>query len=322
MALVDLAKFGPDLDPRTPGVITTLENMIPTTRGYKGIPSAVDSGYGALAAEANSLAVLQGLDGVRRVFAGTISNIYELTAGSWTSRGSGYSIGANRWQFAQFGSVALAAAKAETLQASTSTTFGGVGGAPKSSLIAVSEGFVMIADTNDGTYGDQSDRWWCSAYLDYTDWTPATSTQCATGRLIDVPGPIYALESFGSGFVAYKERGIFVGQYVGAPLVWQWTGIPGGVGCNMANGVVNLGSAHAFIGPDNIYVFDGSRPIAIGNDIKDWFFDDLSAEYAYRTIGVYNQLSNNVWWFYVSSDTDDDTPNKALVHFSLPFNMQ
>ena len=310
-----LVEFAPDLPPTAPGVLLDVTDLIPTARGYKGRQAPVSGGYPALAAAANTLAVATKLDGSRRIFAGTSAALYEASGGAWIDRSDtgGYSIGVNRWGIAQFGNTTLAAAKAATLQASTSGAFAAVSGAPKASLIDTSSGFVMLADTNEALYGDQSDRWYCSAYLDHTLWTPSVSSQCTTGRLIDAPGPITALKALGSGFVAYKATAMWVGSYVGAPEVWQWTQVPGETGCAMPNGVVSMGSAHAFIGRDNLYVFDGARPIPIGDKIREWFFSQLNNTYAYRTIGAYDPIAGNVWWFYVSTNAAGTTPDRALV---------
>lgn len=308
-------RFAPDLPPTTPGALREVADLIPTARGYKGRPAPVSGGYPALAAAANSLAVVTKLDGSRRVFAGTAAALYEAGTGSWTDRSAvgGYAIGANRWSFAQFGDTTVAAAKAQTLQSSTSGAFAAISGAPKASWVDVSGGFVMIADTNEGTYGDQSDRWWCSGYLDVADWTPSVTTQCTTGRLVDVPGPIMALKALGGGFVAYKGSGLFVASYVGAPSVWQWQQVPGEIGCLMGSGVVSIGSAHVFWAKDNLYLFDGARPVPIADEIREWLFSDLNNAFAYRTVGTYDPVAGNVWWFYVSTAAPGSTPDKALV---------
>jgi|WetSurSiteA1Bulk_404760.scaffolds.fasta_scaffold25435_1 hypothetical protein len=312
-----LVEFAPNAPPDTPGVLLEVSDLIPTARGYKARPSAQSAGYAALSEAANSLAVVTKLDGSRRVFAGTAAALYEASGGSWVDRSAvgGYSIGANRWHFAQFGDDTLAAAKAQTLQRSTTGAFAAVSGAPKASLIDTAGGFIMLCDTNEGTYGDQADRWWCSGYLDYASWTPSVTTQCTTGRLIDVPGPVLALKALGGGFVAYKRTGMWVASYVGPPSVWQWTQVPGEIGCAMPDAVVSIGAAHAFISRDDIYLFDGARPVPVaGAKLREWFFAQLSGTYAHRTIGSYDPIAGNVWWHYVSTSAPGSTPDRALVY--------
>lgn len=313
--MIKFSGFSPDLDPSTEGVMLDCNNVIPSPRGVRGAPSAQSAGYAALGSTCKGVAVIRKLDNTKRIFAATSTDIYEGTGGTWTNRGTGYSATAdNLWSFAQFGDATIAAAKTDTMQASTGAGFSAIATAPKARYIDVSGGFVMAADTNDGTFGDQPDRWWCSAYLAYNDWTPAVATQCVSGRLVDVPGPITALKAFGSGFVAYKNRGMFVANYVGAPAVWSWQQVPGEIGCSSNNVVVNVGTAHVFMGAENFYYFDGSRPQPIGNPLRNWFYAQLNAKYAYKCHGAYDRISGNVWFFYPSNASSDGTCDKAVVY--------
>jgi hypothetical protein len=309
--------YVPDIDPTTPGVLTDVVNMVPSVKGMKGAPSTVSAGLSALAAACQGLALITKLDASRRTFAGTSAGLYEAAASSWTdrSKGGGYSIGTdNRWSFAQFGDISLAAAKSETIQFSTSAAFADVAAAPKAKLIAVSSGFVMACDTNDGTYGDSPDRWRCCAYLDYTDWTPSVVTEAATGRLVDSPGPIYALKDLGSGFIAYKKDSIFVGSYVSAPAIWDWQQVPGRVGTISNSAVVNVGYAHVFMGMDDFYIMDGARPVSIGSGIREWFFANVNSTYLFKTQGAFDQPNQNIYWWYVPRSNTSGTLSEAVVY--------
>jgi hypothetical protein len=291
--------------------------MVPSMKGYKGAPTPVTQGIDALPAASRGIAVLTKLDASRRTFAGTQTKLYEGVGTTWNdiSAAGDYNLGPEeRWLFVQFGNATIAAAKTETLQFSVTGAFADISGAPKAKHLAVSQGFIMVADTNDGTYGDQSDRWWCCAYLDYTDWVPDVSTQCVTGRLVDSPGPIYAMEALGANFISYKKDSIFIGQYVGAPSVWEWTQVPGYVGCLGKEVVINTGYAHIFLGSDDFYLMDGTRPISIGAPIREWFFANLNSKYAYKVQSAYDEEVGNAYWWYVPRTNSQGTLTSAIVY--------
>lgn len=304
MSLVPITEFGPDLDPTTPGVITDASNIIPSVRGYKTGPAPTNPGFDALAATTLGAAVVRKLDNTTRFVVGTATKLYEINGTSWTDRTRG--VGGNynattdiRWCFAQFGNVTLATNKGDVVQYSSSGAFADISGAPKAKLIETVNQFVMVADLDDGgAFGDSPDRWWCCAQGDYTDWTVDTSTQCVSGRLTSAPGRINALKRLGDGIVAYKDRAIFLGSYVGAPEVWTFQEIPGQLGCLGQGAVVDIGAAHVFVGYDNFYIFDGSRPTPVGNPIKDWFFTNLYTDYAYRIVSLHDRANSNVYFFY------------------------
>lgn len=300
--LVKIDQFAPDADNTVQGVAVSMSSMVPSLKGYKAAPTTTDPGFAALASSCFGAAVVRKLDNTTRYITGTATKLYELSGSSWTDVSSGtYNASADvRWDFAQFGNVTLATNKGDTVQQSSSGAFAAISGAPKAKLIETVNQFVMVADTDDGTFGDSPDRWWCSAIGDYTDWTPDIDTQCVSGRLTSASGRITALKRLGDGIVAYKDRAMYLASYVGAPEVWSFQEIPGDVGCMAQGGVVDIGAAHVFLGYDNFYIFDGSRPTPIGNMLKDWFFTNLYTDYAYRIKTVHDRPNSNVYFFYPS----------------------
>lgn len=318
--MIPLLGFSPDLDPSTPGAVTDCVQMVPTSRGMKSAPSAVSvSGLGALPAQCRGAAVMQKTSGARRTIAGTQFKLYELSSGTWNDVGGSYTGSSeNRWSFAAFGDVALATNDTEAIQYSTATTFAAVAGAPKARILVSVPNFVVALNTQDATasatFGDSPDRWWCCAFQNATDWTPAVATQCATGRLIGSGGEITAGAQFGSGLVVYKAREMFLGQYAGPPTVFDFQRVPGEQGCVGPEAVCDIGGAHFFVGEDNFWIYDGSRPVPIGDSIvRQWFYDDLSAQYKYRTVVTFDRNNGRVWVFYPSS-VSSGAPDSALVY--------
>ena len=300
--LIKLDQFAPDADNTGAGLIVDLGSMVPTLKGYKAAPTAASTGNDALASTCYGAAVVRKLDNSTRYVAGLATKLYEISGSTWSdvSRGAAYSASSDvRWTFAQFGNVTLAANKGDVLQFSSSGAFADLA-APKAKLVETVNQFVIVADTTEVTFGDSPDRWWCCAIGDYTDWVPDVATQCVSGRLTSAPGRINTIKRLGDSIVAFKDRSMFVGSYVGAPEVWSFQEIPGNVGCMAQGGVQSIGAALIFVGYDNFYLFDGSRPTPIGNPLKDWFYNDLYTDFAYRIRTVHDRQSSNVYFFYPS----------------------
>jgi len=296
--------FQPDIPATTPGVFTDCTNIVPTLTGFKAAPSMTSAGYSALADTCRGTALITRLDNTRRFFAATPAAIYEDLGGTWTdrSRAGGYTAGGeNRYRFAQFGNATLIANQVDVLQVSTDGAFADIADAPQARIIETVAGFVMALATVDADNGDQSDRWWCSGLYDHLAWTPSAATQCANGRLIDSPGEIRAGRKLGNDMVVYKEKSMYLGQYVGPPVIWQWQQVPGDVGALSQECVVNIGTAHVFIGNDDFWMFDGTRPVSIGAPVRYWFFKNASRQYLYRTQGYYDRFNALVYWYFVSN---------------------
>lgn len=318
--LVPLNNFAPDLDPTTPGIMVDCSNLVPTMKGYRAAATPVPL-MPALASACRGLTVARKLDGTWRVFGGTGAALYEAVSGAWVdrSRAGGYSNPAEaRWRFCQFGNVTMATNRADAMQQSLSTTFADVSGAPKASIIETVNGFVMafdVVDTAGTGFGDQPDGWWCSALRDQTNWTPAIATQSANGRLLDTPGAIRAGRRLGADIVAYKERSMYLGRYVGPPIIWAWTLIPGEIGAFSQESVVDIGTAHVFLGPDDFYLFDGTRPAPIGSSLREWFFARLDPAYQYKVQSLHDRKNAVVYWYYPTLGSSGALTEWVCYHY-------
>ena len=324
--LVALKGFAPDMDPTIPGVLVDCVAKVPTLKGMKAGASLVTVGLPALAAACLGAQTLQKLDGSYRLFAGTTVALFEANGiASWTDRtrlaGAYNATSDIRWRFAQYGDVSLAVEKQDILQfITTGADFANVGaGVPKASIVETVRQFVFLFDTNEATYGDSTNRWWCCAIGDYTDWTPAIGTQCVTGVLTSSPGPLRAGRRLGDAIVAYKERSMFLGTYVGPPSAWSFQEVSNIAGAQSQETVVPIvtkqgGAAHISMGADNFYYYDGSRPIEIGNPIKEWFFARLNSDFAYRSQAINDDVNSLIYFFYPSTASVTGTLDSCVVY--------
>ena len=322
---IKLEGYAPDQHPNTPGVLVTVNNLIPTLRGMAGGPAAqTPSGIsGALSAACQGAASLRKLDESVRTFAGTGTDLFEISGGVWAevTRASGgdYSLGADvRWRFAQFGNVSLAVAKSDTLQESTTGDFADVTGAPKAGGVEVVGQFVFLWDTNEGTFGDSPNRWWCSAKGDYTDWTPSIATECATGLITSSAGKIRSIKRFGPHVVIYKLRSIHFGIYAGQPSIWNFDReISAETGALSHEAVVDVGTPqeprHIFMGFDDFYEFNGGRPRPLGQGkLKETVFNELNKTFMERAMALLDRANSLVYFFYPSGASNN--PDKCVVY--------
>lgn len=314
--------FSPDSDPNTPGILIDCANIIPFESGFKGAPSAVKTAAANLGAACNGAVVATKLDGSRRVFAGTVTKLYELAANIWTdrSRAAPYTGGTDtRWSYCQFGDTTIASNLADAMQSSSAGIFADIATAPKAKIVvSATNNFVLAFNTSDATYGVSQDRWWCCAQGDQTSWTPSITTLATTGRLVAIEGQIQAALPLGDYVVAYKNRAIFLGTFVGSPVVWQWNLIPGGeFGCVGQEAVCDIGGTHFYVGTDNFYLFDGTRPVPVGEGkVRQWFLNNSSPTYRYRTKAIYDKQNNLVRIFFNSSASTGN-PDFCLIYHVL-----
>lgn len=308
--------FMPDAEQTAPGILSDCENLVPAINGMSGGPSPVTpANTPALPDVCRNAAVITKLDNTRRLIATTQTNIYELASGVWTDvgRGTAYTTGLEgRWSITQFGDATLMANRADVIQRSTGAAFSDISGAPKAEIVFSVGAFVMALNVNDGL--DKPDGWHCSAAFNDTDWTESTATQSASGRLVATAGSITAGGRLGEYAVAYKNRSIYLGQYVGSPIVWDWIQVPGGTaGCVGKDAWCDVNGTHFFVGEDNFWLFDGTRPIPLGDGaVRYWFLENSSPNNRYKIICSFDRVNNLVYVYYPSVMSEEI--DSALVY--------
>ncbi|QLG87647.1 hypothetical protein HQ393_04915 [Chitinibacter bivalviorum] len=318
--LAELLGFTPDIDPMTPGAMVDVSNIVPTERGFAALESPIAVSGALLPAACFGAAKVRKLDDTKRTLAGTQTKIYELSGSAWNdvSRAAVYTTGPDsRWRFVQFGNATLCCNKSDATQVSISGAFADLAGSPKASICETVGGFVFLFDTNEATYGDSPDRWWCSGLYDYTTWTPSSTTQAATGRLMDTAGRVIGAKRLGQNMVAYKLRNMFLASYVGAPFIWSWQEIPGEIGAISHECIVSIGTEHIFISQDDFWRFDGVRPTPIGTPVRKWFFNRVDPKYIQRVQGLHDRQRKLVVWFYPSVGSNGVCDSWIAYHYKM-----
>lgn len=277
---IPIIAWSPDLDPTQPGVLVDVHNMLPTRRGYAP-EFPLDSPYSltTLPSECCGAGMITLDNGLSFTLVATATKIYDGGGGGLSDKSrtsGGVYAGVSRdfpWQFAAFQNVTLAVNSQEATQASTAistTPFSNLAGAPRGSTIAVQRNFVLIADLTQPAI--QADGWACSALEDYTDWTPDIATQAATGRLTATPGPILRLIAFRDNVIAFKERGVYRGTYVGAAdNTWAWPVVSREIGLLNRDAVCEAEGVLYWMGQDGFYRWAGGTIERIQSAPWGWF---------------------------------------------------
>jgi len=304
MPFVPIGQFAPDQDKTTGQTFSDCLNVTPTITGYRGAYTAASIGSAALASACLGGIAAKDVGGLTKVYVGIATGLYQYSSGSWvdvTRTTGGAYAATGKWRFCQFGNVTIAVDKDDETQSFEvgATDFENLAGAPKASICESVNEFVFLFGTNEGTYGDEEDRWWCCALGNHTDWTPDIATQCATGRLYDSPGPITAARRIGDYIAVFKERAIYVGTYIGPPFIWNWIRISDTIGASSQEAVINTGQALMFCNKDGVFSFDGTNLVSTSvGRINNWLQDRLDLNYVGNISATIDRPGKIIrWWF-------------------------
>lgn len=115
----------------------------------------------------------------------------------------------------------------------------------------------------------------------------------------DVDGEIMAIRKLNDILVVYKEKGIVAVTFTGGEdTVFSKELITAKTGLIASGAIIELPHSHIFVGNDNIYEFNGSSIIPIGDQIKDYFFGTLNPVQRDRIMGYYDEEIGDVMIIY------------------------
>lgn len=251
---------------------------VPRYRGAYPSTTSIGTVSGAFAVETLANDIFQ------RIFVTTgvtPSRIHEYAQSKqeWTnvSKSASTYLGASitePWCFTSFMDKTIAVQINNTAQGSINPSspadtplFSDITAGPQARFCETVGQFVFVANTATSTT-----QWVCSGLGDATIWTPSVTTQCATGELSSAPGSITGIKRLGNDIVIYKRRSMFLGRYVGASNnTWAFEQVPGNTGALNNRLIVDVGYAHIFMAEDDVYLFDGTRPVALHAPIINHF---------------------------------------------------
>jgi hypothetical protein len=261
--------------PDQPSILDTVSeanNVIPLAVGYGPFKSPVN--YSANASENLTNVFAVKVDNDVSVFAGGLTKLFKLDSSDLSlddvSKSGGYT-GINRWQFIQFGTLALAANGSEKIQSynvNSSTLFADLAAAaPIAKYITAVRDFVVAANIGAGSYPTRV-NW--SDINDPTDWVAGGASQ---SDYQDIPdgGDITGITGGEFGIV-FLEKAIVRMSYIGSPLFFQFDTISRNIGCIEGGSIAQYGGISYFLSDDGFYSCDGQNVVGIGAEKIDRYF--------------------------------------------------
>lgn len=307
---VDFTEWLPD-QPGVTGVMTEVKNVYPLATGYGPLNSVAD--YSAAASE-NLRNVFAGRSGsTTSLFAAGQTKIFKYDSGDTSlddvSKAGGYTTATDeRFRFAQFGKVVLAANGTDKIQAwelGVSTAFADVSAdAPTAHHITVVRDFVVGGNTS-----ANPNRVYWSDINDETNWTSGATSQADYQDIAD-GGDIMGISGGEFGLIL-TERSIVRMTYVGSPLFFQFDNIARGIGCLTANSIAQFGNVTFFLSDDGFYSCDGQGIKTIGAEKVDrFFFNDVNLNKLSEMSAAVDPVKKLVIWNY----TDTFAQKKQLIY--------
>ena len=197
------------------------------------------------------------------------------------------------------------------LDASVGSDIEGGVSACKAKAIKGFANFLVLGNTlEDSVEAPSRVRW--SKYGDPTVWiNTAGAGQAGYADVGDVD-QIITMQRLKDYLVIYKERSIWIMQYVGPPAIFAFRRIVDGIGCVSPKGVASLTNSHVFFGPDGIYAFDGVSLTPLSDRINISFFTQLNQAKIQLLSALFVEEDFEILFPFVRNG--ETVPTEALVY--------
>jgi len=299
-------RFAPDLPPDTPEVWQTCDGFHADQNGvYRTGWVSVSAGT---AIAVNSDVVIgkyvynaSGTEEIISVTSGTVTpSVSSQVFGGTTDRTGGTPRPIYHEGIVSYGNIVLiSTATSATIASRTigaGANFADVASTPGCQILLVNPQNIVIGLNTDAG----GDGWATSDVGDYTNWT---TLEAASGNLRQTPGDITAGVILGNDVIAFKNRGVYRGTYVGGTVKWQWSLIHAEMGSWGPGCAVVAGNLAYFVGDQGAMSFDGSGFQKIDDGIAN-------------TLRGFLSNTNGLNGDYVNAKIIYDKPNGNLCFFA------
>ena len=319
-------RFFEAMEPDSPALAISVEeatNCVPRKNGYQSMASLLPY-TDAMSTRCIGAASYKDQNSDAHTYAGDkgsgagTGNLYRLVDGNWTdsSRATGYSDAASKWEFSQSGQFVIATNFLDNPQYITmgGTAFADLTSAFKARTVAKVREFLMFGNLDDAVDGIKSSRIRWSAFGDITDYNVSPATQSdyqdletSGGQVLRVIGGEYA--------TVFCEHSIWRANYTGDATVFQIDEIDPGVGTIAAGSVVQHGANIYFWSEDGFRVTNGGPSVRIGAEqVNRKIKEQLDDSYTDRITGSLDIGSGLIHWAYPANGNSEGTPNKTIIY--------
>lgn len=295
--------FAPDYPQKTPDILTSISDFVPTLNDtYAIAPAPTTEAFTTPVVGQDVLGAFIGVDttGTRRLFAGTSAKLLKtFGASSWTDL-SGTAYAGSNWCFTQYQDRTIAANGVDKLQSSSSGgSFADLSStAPRAKIVFAHQEALVALNVNGGPA-----NWYRSDTGDPTNWTKSGSNDVDTGVFSSGTGGCTAGREWNGLALAWKADQMFRGIYVGSlDEKIRWDQVGSGFGCVALNAHIATEVGVIFVSNRDILLYDGTIPRSIADKVRKAFFSNLSPAAASHIFLTHNEIRRQIYiWIPTSS---------------------
>ena len=167
---------------------------------------------------------------------------------------------------------------------------------------------------NGGTYSSTFNpmlvRW--SDQANAYQWIPQTTNQSGEFPLSN-GSYIMGARATRQEILIWTNTALYTMQYIGYPYVWKFEILMDNISVMSPNCMVTVNNVTYWMGTSKFYAYNGTvqtLPCAL----RQYIFDDLNQSQSYQVFAGANEGFNEIWWFYVSNESLNNSVDKYVIY--------
>lgn len=167
---------------------------------------------------------------------------------------------------------------------------------------------------NGGTYSSTFNpmlvRW--SDQANAYQWVPQVTNQSGEFALSN-GSFIMGARATRQEILIWTNTALYTMQYVGYPYVWSFQILMDNISVMSPNCMVTINNITYWMGTSKFYKYDGTVH-TLPSALRQYIFDDLNQNQSFQVFAGANEGFNEVWWFYVSNESINNSIDKYVIY--------
>ena len=325
---IPFGEWLPDL-PDFNGGALVMQNVIPYGQNYKPFASLAEA---TAALPGKCIGAITYQDGAGNItyFAGTLTNLYMMSSGSWvdvTRQTSGADVvytteSDGFWDFVIYGTLVIATNNTDTIQAfdmASSTIFAALAAtAPICQRLAVVSNFLIAVNVFDVDDRTGYRLRWSSLGDPAGDWTDAPLTTQADFEDIPQGDPnntaVFPLDGYG---LIIQSNNLWRMDYVGGADIFYFTPLLQKRGSVLPRSCISNGRQVYFLDEDGFYEYDSLTGSVnpIGNEkVNKFFYSIFNQAYDFNLNAGVDPINTIIYWSFPSTSAVGGANDTLLAY--------
>ena len=144
------------------------------------------------------------------------------------------------------------------------------------------------------------------------EWVPAATNQSGEFRLSH-GSFIMTYQNTRQEILIWTDSCLYSMQYLGPPYVWGFNILMDNISIMSPNAAITVNNVTYWMGVDKFYMYSG-RVETLPCALRQFIFEDINTEQAFQVFSGANEGYNEIWWFYVSEGSEDNTIDRYVIY--------